>query len=431
MRVSILHKNRIMDIENLQYVIGKAEADRPAVIRFFGPVCHETVERFNDEFLWLQEQVRPSRIVVLINSEGGSVIQGMSVYSIIQACPIETHCVVEGIAASMGSVIWAAGHKRYMHDYSILMIHNPFVGGADSEDVDIRNMVGAFKKQLEVIYQKRFGMKLEAVREMMDGAGEATATYFNAKDAVDAGIITADCVIKTSKQLRDKVKNEIKDITGAESLRSVFASVIDEDKLMDQALSILEKSETEIQAHITMENEKTFLDAVIGQLGFPADSTVASVSARINELVNAQKELSDVKSKFSQLEIQFKGKEAEAQNLAEKLNDVEGKLKVYQEAEKAANAAKREQLVQSAIDAAKIAPEAKESWLALAESNFEMVKATLESIPAREKITDAIGSDAKGQQDAKDAMDSAEKAMEDKVKAVLGENFELKPYNKD
>lgn len=419
-----------MDIGNLQYVVGKVEADRPAIIRFFGPVCAETVERFNEEFLWLQE-TRPSKIVVMINSEGGSVVHGMSTYSIISACPVETHCVIEGIAASMGSVIWAAGHRRYMHDYSILMVHNPFVGGIDCENADIRNMVSAFKKQMEVIYHKRFGMKMDAVREMMDGEGDATATYFNAQEAVKAGIITADCVINTSKQLRDKVKNEIKGIEGAESLRNVFASVIDEDKLTEKALSILEQNETEIQAHTTMENEKTFLDAVIGQLGFPADSTVAAVSARINELVNAQKELEKVQSKLSALEIQFKGKETEARNLSEKLNDVEGKLRVYQEAEKAANAAKREELVQAAIDAAKISPESKESWLALAESNFEMVKATLESIPAREKITDVIAGDKTAQEEAKKSLKSAEQLMDDKVKAVLGENFELKPYNKD
>ena len=111
-----------MDVNKLKYVVGKAEANAPAIIRFFGAVDSCSTECFNEEFLWLQDYVKPSKIIVLINSDGGSVLYGMSTFSIIQSCPIEVDCVIEGIAASMGSVIWSAGDHLYMHDYSILMI---------------------------------------------------------------------------------------------------------------------------------------------------------------------------------------------------------------------------------------------------------------------------------------------------------------------
>lgn len=117
-------RQKAMEEKELKYIIGQALENHPAVIRFYGPVTSETTAAFNNEFLWLQNCVRPSKILVLINSEGGSVIAGMSTFSAIQSCPIETHCVIEGIAASMGSVIWAAGSKLFMHDYSILMIHH-------------------------------------------------------------------------------------------------------------------------------------------------------------------------------------------------------------------------------------------------------------------------------------------------------------------
>ena len=114
-----------MDINNLKHIVGEVEAAKPAIIRFFDSVNADSARNFISEFLWLQDYVKPSKIIVLINSEGGSVLSGMSIYSVIQACPYEVDCVVEGIAASMGSIIWAAGDNSYMHDYSLLMIHNP------------------------------------------------------------------------------------------------------------------------------------------------------------------------------------------------------------------------------------------------------------------------------------------------------------------
>lgn len=416
-----------MNTEQLQYVVGEAKPDCPAVIRFFGPVCSETVERFNDEFLWLQDCVKPSKIVVMINSEGGSIVYGMSTFSIIQSCPIEVHGIIEGIAASMGSIIWAACDKLYMHDYSILMIHNPFVRGGDCEDVNIRNMVHAFRGQLETIYRKRFGMTKEQVAKIMDGEDDADGTYMNAKEAVKAGILAASNIIKTGKQVCDQIKAKIDGVESAESLREIMASAVSENKLVDKALAILQQNEKdEIQANKVMENENVLFEAVAAQLGFPKDTDVASVSTRITELMSAQTELKDVKAKYEALNIQYKGKETEVANLKEQLTDTEAKLKVYQDAEAAAKVAEREALIQSAIDANKIPAESKEDWLALAESNLEVVKTTLDSIPAREVISTAIATEPQNKEAAEAALKTAEELMDAKVKAVLGEDFQLR-----
>ena len=93
----------------------------------------------------------------MINSEGGSVLYGMSTFSVIRSCPIEVDCVIEGIAASMASVIWAAGDNLYMHDYSLLMIHNPFNSKVEDADPSVKQTVVSFPHhQLETIYTKRF-----------------------------------------------------------------------------------------------------------------------------------------------------------------------------------------------------------------------------------------------------------------------------------
>lgn len=77
-------------MNTLQYVVGEAKAGQPAVIRFFGRVTEETTSRFNDEFDFLENIIRPSCIRVLINSEGGSVLYGMSTYSTIANATVDT-----------------------------------------------------------------------------------------------------------------------------------------------------------------------------------------------------------------------------------------------------------------------------------------------------------------------------------------------------
>ncbi len=413
-----------MDVNKLKYVVGKAAKNAPAIIRFFGHVDSHSTQCFNEEFLWLQNCVQPSKIVVLINSDGGSVMYGMSTFSIIQSCPIEVDCVIEGVAASMGSIIWAAGDHLYMHDYSILMIHNPLIYDKDSEDKAVKNMVNAFRGQLETIYQKRFGLTKEKVRSIMDGEGDADGTYFSAKEAAAAGILPATNILKTSKQVCDKVKNQIEGITSATSLYDIMASIVEEtdaNKLLDKLVAIHNQNEQIFQEQKVMENKENMnFGAVCAQLGFSNDVPVTNVSGRITDLLKAESDLKEVKSQLSELQIKYQGKEAEVKNVSDKLVEIEASLKKYQDAEMAALEAEISNTVQAAIDAGKIDESAKKSWVEMAHNNFEVVKATLASIQGRDKISKEIASDPKNIQHVQDAMKTAEEKMAEKVEAVVG-----------
>ena len=420
-----------MDVNNLKYVVGKAETNQPAIIRFFGSVDSCSTACFNEEFLWLQDYVKPSKIVVLINSDGGSVMYGMRAFSIIQSCPIEVDCIIEGIAASMGSVIWAAGDHLYMHDYSILMIHNPFVYDNECEDENIKNMVSAFRTQIETIYVKRFGLSKEKVRAIMDGEGDADGTYLSAKDAVAAGILPAEHIIKTSKQVVEKVKSQIEGVKSVASICDIMNSAlkeVDENKLLSEVVSIRTQNNQNFnpvstgQEQNTMEkNENVQFNAVTAQLGLEAETSLQSVSARITQLINAESELKTVKSKLDELQIQFKGKETEAKNLQDKLADVEGKLKAYKDAEEEARNASIAAMVDNAISAGKIEAGSKEDWISMAKANLDMVKKTLDSIPGRTNIVDDIANDPENKKDAEKAMEDVNAKLAEQVKAVVGD----------
>lgn len=420
-----------MDVNNLKYVVGKAETNQPAIIRFFGSVDSFSTDCFNEEFLWLQDYVKPSKIVVLINSDGGSVMYGMSTFSIIQSCPIEVDCIIEGIAASMGSVIWAAGDHLYMHDYSILMIHNPFVYDNDNEDANIKNMVNAFRKQIETIYVKRFGLSKDKVRAIMDGEGDADGTYLSAKEAVDAGILPATNIIKTSKQVVEKVKSQIEGVKSVASICDIMNSAlkeVDENKLLSEVVSIRTQNNQNFNPVVTgqeqntmKENENVQFNAVTAQLGLEAETSLQSVSARITQLINAESELKNVKNELGELKIKFKGKETEVANLQKNLSDVEGQLKAYKDVEEDARNASIDAMVEDAIKAGKIDAGSKEDWVGMAKANLDMVKKTLDSIPGRDNIVDEIAKGPENKNDAEEAMKDVNAKLAEKVKAVVGD----------
>jgi ATP-dependent protease ClpP protease subunit len=413
-----------MDVENLKYVVGKAETDKPAIIRFFSSVDECSVQCFNDEFLWLQDYVKPSKIIVMINSEGGSVLYGMSTFSIIRSCPIEVDCVVEGIAASMASIIWAAGDNLFMHDYSLLMIHNPFNAKNIDNDPSLKQTVEAFRSQLETIYTKRFGLSKEKVAAIMNGEGEADGTFFSASDAVKAGFLPAENVIKTSKKVRDKVKCEMEGIVDTASIRDIMSAVsaeVDENKLLEDISAIRNrKDNSQIQDQNKMEtNENVNFDAISAQLGLAKDTQAAAIEARIAELMKTEATLKETQSELTAVKIKLEGKEAELANVNSELSEVKDALKAYKDAEQAAREAEIASVIEDAIKAGKIEASAKDAWVTMANADFATVKATLASIQAREVITATIASDPAN-------VATVEKTLEDvdaQVKAAIKEKL--------
>lgn len=174
-------------------------------------------------------------------------------------------------------------------------------------------------------------------------------------------------------------------------------------------------------------NEKDF-QKIMAKLGLTIEATTVDVSAKVDELLSAKNELTALQSKYSDLEIKFTGKETEVNNLKGELATAKAELKKYKDAEAAALKAEIEAVVDAAIADKKISAESKETWIKMAETNFETVKATLNSIEGRKVISEEIAKDPKNIEHANDAMTEAEKKVQAEVTKVVGENFELKKF---
>lgn len=408
-----------MNINDLQLVLGEVKPGEVAQIRFFGKVTAQSTAQFNEEFEYLETVVRPSLIRVLINSEGGSVLHGMTTYATIQNSTVDTECVIEGMAASMGSVLWAAGKRSLMRDYSILMIHNPFLPSA--EEGEASELVKAFTRQIETIYRKRFSLTAGQVKNIMNGETGREGTFFDAELAVNAGIIPESNVLHTSPQLCEKVKNGISGLEDAEAIQNAMTKITEEEG----------DNPTPAQKIINLNtmNETTIpfeLGAVAASLGFKDKFEVKDVMSRISTLMNVEASFTEATRKLTDAQTVIAGKDASIGNLQKDLAETVAKLSVFEKKESDEKKARIEKLVEDAIADGRIGKESKPQWVEMANSNMELAEKTLASIPAREKITHEIAIDPDNVQAAKTAAKTAEERMAEQVNAVVGEKFEFK-----
>ncbi|OGH65439.1 MAG: ATP-dependent Clp endopeptidase, proteolytic subunit ClpP [Candidatus Magasanikbacteria bacterium RIFCSPHIGHO2_02_FULL_47_14] len=141
------------------------------------------------QLLFLENQDPEKDIKIYINSPGGSVTSGMAVYDTMQYIkpPVSTICI--GMAASMASVLLAAGEKgkRFCLPNSEVMIHQ-VMGGMEGQASDIKihaERILKIKERLNNILAKHTGQKLQTVEKDSDRDNFMTADQAVAYGLVD------------------------------------------------------------------------------------------------------------------------------------------------------------------------------------------------------------------------------------------------------
>jgi ATP-dependent Clp protease, protease subunit len=161
---------------------------RERIIFITGPVEDTMASSICMQLLFLEAENPKKEINMYINSPGGVVTSGLSIYDTMQfiRCPIST--TVMGQAASMGSLLLTAGAKdmRFALPHSSVMVHQPS-GGYQGQVTDImihaRN-VENLKKRLNEIYVKHTGRKYEEVVSALE-----RDNFMTAEEAQKFGLI--------------------------------------------------------------------------------------------------------------------------------------------------------------------------------------------------------------------------------------------------
>ena len=158
------------------------------IIFLIGPVDDMMAAVACAQLLFLESENPKKEIAMYINSPGGYVTAGMAIYDTMQFVkpPVSTLCV--GQAASMGSLLLAAGHKdmRFATPNARIMVHQPsggFQGQASDIERHARDIL-KMKRRLNEIYVKHTGRTYEEVESSLD-----RDNFMSADEAKDWGLI--------------------------------------------------------------------------------------------------------------------------------------------------------------------------------------------------------------------------------------------------
>src|SRR5919199_2769668 len=142
------------------------------IIFLTGPVFDQVASLICAQLLFLESENPNKDIAFYINSPGGVVTSGMSIYDTMQyiRSPVSTVCI--GQAASMGSLLLCAGEKgkRFSLPNSRIMIHQPS-GGAQGQATDIEiqaREILALRARLNEIYVRHTGQPLEVIQAAVE-----------------------------------------------------------------------------------------------------------------------------------------------------------------------------------------------------------------------------------------------------------------------
>jgi len=226
-------------------------------------------QKFADEMQMLNE-FGVKEIHININSPGGVIMDGLSIFAAITNSEAEVHTHIE-VAISMAGVIAMAGDKITMVDHGKLMIHNPS-GSSDPNEKE-QNALDSLRDSLLIIFKNRTKVSKSRLSEIMD-----QETWLTPKEALEGGFI--DEIISGRHKEKKKKRQPVAEITNLlnitnktddmkklakyfdlneDASESAILDALKEiaDKLTE-AKSTLETKETElVKAEETIENQKT------------------------------------------------------------------------------------------------------------------------------------------------------------------------------
>jgi len=259
-------------------------------------------------------------IEIEINTPGGSVFEGQRIYNALRemsARGVEITATVNGLAASMGSVILMAGDKRRMTAGSRVMIHEAStIAAGDARALKKQaELLESISAEIAGIYAERTGMDEEEIREMM-----IAETWMTADEAKEKGFV--DVVLKDGKEQNAKqfdIRPESETKTPMNIFKTLFPSLNDDEA-------------DKLKAHIE-EADSLRADLV-------------SAEAKIIELTNLASVVAEQEMEISNLTVVAEGFKAEIVAKDETISGLQGDLTQAQADIEAAKASTSTQAIE-------------------------------------------------------------------------------------
>jgi ATP-dependent Clp protease protease subunit len=176
------------------------------LIFIVGPVEDQMANLVVAQLMYLESENPEKDIQLYINSPGGSVTAGLSIYDTMQFVNPDVSTICTGQAASMGALLLGGGAKgkRYALPHSRIMVHQPsagFQGQATDIDIHAREVL-ELKRRMNEIMSSNTGQDVETIEKDLE-----RDNFMSADAAVQYGLI--DTVLGTRAEMAASAKQEV------------------------------------------------------------------------------------------------------------------------------------------------------------------------------------------------------------------------------
>jgi len=257
-----------------------------------GPIASEswwgdevTPQAFREELA--KQSGRP--LTVILNSPGGDVFAGLSIYNALREYNADVTIRVDGLAASIASIIAMAGNKIIMSPGTMMMIHKPsslVIGNADDMEKEKQILLN-IEESMIPIYADRTGLSTDEIASMMDAE-----TWMSADKAVELGF--ADEVAESVKRVEqpEPIQNTFGGFAFSmsatkSSLASLYSKVTDS---VEQVEDVIEDIEVVEQTADVAEIIET-------------TETNEELEVKINEQTDEVKEINEMEQEIAKSQV--------------------------------------------------------------------------------------------------------------------------------
>lgn len=329
-------------MENFTYITNYSTGKKSAKLAIKKPIDKDGAKGINgDDFAKEMDflaEVGVEEVIIEINSIGGSIKEGFSIFSAIKDAPFKTVTRVVGIAASMAGIISQAGDKRVIMDYGIFHAHGPQVPNGKKVDGDLLSkMLGSLKTMIGV----KANLTEDQVSEIL-----GKETVLTALEAKEMGFFDE---IEESRG----AKPELSITNNLEALYEMANIYINKNEKMDKLNEFLEienATEADIIAKVTeiKEANKTKVEELTNEL----NELKESKNSMAEELTNELRELKE-------------SNEVKVEELTNEVNELKKQA--------------AENVVNAAIKSGKIKEDSRESWINQATNDLKKTEELLSS----------------------------------------------------
>lgn len=157
---------------------------------------------------------------VYINSPGGDVFAGQAIYTMLKRHKAKVNVYIDGLAASIASLIAMAGDKVIMPENAMMMIHNPwaFASGNANDFRKLADDLDKIRESMIVAYQKKTGLEKSKIIDIMDAETWLTAQECKEKgfadeieEAKQAAAYISEKYFAVYKKVPEQLKTQNKD----------------------------------------------------------------------------------------------------------------------------------------------------------------------------------------------------------------------------